>query len=129
MASHSIYVPRDSPALRFAHALGWLWRLGEPAAEPAPDRVGLGWAEAAGELYAQVRGGELAGAIVFADRPGSDVGALPGRQRRRGVADFGNGDVVQGQWACLTEGEPDLTSSIGVHTTREEGWLVIGADP
>jgi hypothetical protein len=96
---------------------------------PDPGRVGLGWAEEAPRLHALVREGALAGAVVFADRPGSDVGPLPGRARRRGVADFGDGDVVQGQFACLTEGEPALRSSLGVHTTREQGWMVVGADP
>ncbi len=129
MTNSCLYVPPGSPALRFAQGLSWLWRLGEISREPSPDLVALGWPDEATRLYAQVRSGELAGAVVFADRPGSDVGPLPGRQRRRGVADFGNGDIVQGQWSCLTEGKPDLRSSIGVHTTREEGWMVVGADP
>jgi hypothetical protein len=128
-AEGCLYVPPGSPALRFAQGLSWLWRLGELSSEPDSGLVGLGWAEESGDLYSLVQRGDLAGAVIFADRPGSDVGPLPGRARRRGVADFGDGDAVQGQFACLTEGEPALRSSLGVHTTREERWMVVGADP
>ena len=128
-AEGCLYVPPGSPALRFAQGLSWLWRLGSPAEQPADGLVGFGWAEEAGDLYSLVQDGALAGAVVFSDRPGSDVGPLPGRARRRGVADFGSGDAVLGQFACLTEGEPALRSSIGVHTTREERWMVVGGDP
>jgi hypothetical protein len=124
-----IFVPPDSPILAFARAIAWLWRLGPIVREPDPRLIGMGGSEEAADLHAQVRRGELAGAVIFTDRPGSDVGPLPGRARRRGVADFGDGDLVLGQFSCLTEGEAALRSSIGVHTTREERWMVVGADP
>ena len=91
--------------------------------------MGLGSLEDAAELNSRLRAGELAGAVIFATRPGPEDGPLPSRQRVMGVASFGDGCRVKGQFSVLHGGRPALRSSIGVHTVRDGNWLVFGADP
>jgi hypothetical protein len=116
-----------------AEAVSWLWRLGPVLDLPHPDAVGLGGLADAAELDALVRAGHLAGAAVFVSRPGPFDGALPSRQRVTGVASFGPGRRVEGQFFLLNgsngESKPVVQSSLGVHATRERNWMVFGADP
>src|SRR5207248_3151207 len=105
------------------------WRLGPVVSEPSPSAVGVGSIDEARELSSLVRAGRIAGAIVFAARPGGDVGAVPGRYRERGVARFtGKGSVV-GEFTLLAGGEATASSSLGVHAAVDRGCLTIGADP
>ncbi len=125
----SIYTAENSPVRQIAQAISWLWRLGPVLEEPSPSAVGLGWPNEAPALRRMIRSGELAGAIVFAPGPGPDVEAIPGRGRRVGVADFGDGNRVKGQFTCFTEGNPAARSSLGVHAVRDDNWLVLGCEP
>jgi hypothetical protein len=67
----------------------------------------------------------FAGAVAWLWR----LGPVPSRARVHGVADFGEGRRVVGQFAVLHGGKPDLRSSLGVHTVRDGNWIVFGADP
>lgn len=125
----SIYTPAASPVRGFADGVAWLWRLGPLRERPDPSAVGLGWLDDAAELKALVDGGRLAGAAVFANRPGPGDEALPSRGRVTGVASFGSGRRVFGQFCVLQGGEAAVRSSLGVHAIREGRWMVVGADP
>ena len=76
-----------------------------------------------------MRGGRLAGAAVFATRPGPGLGPIPSRARRTGVASFGPERRVTGQFPVLHGGSPAVRSSIGVHAVRDGDWMVFAADP
>src|SRR5688572_26707646 len=111
----------------FAEALGWLWRLPVPR-EPGGGAVGLGSIDEAEELHALVRSGDLLGAAIFGDRPGPDIGRVPGRQRFVGVAEFdagpGHGTSSRGAFTVLHgPGEAVASSNLGVHALRDENWL------
>lgn len=113
----------------FAEALGWLWRL-PVRHEPGEGLVGLGTIDEAPELHALVRSRELRGAAVFGDRPGPDIGPVPGRQRFVGPAEFDSGVSSQGTFAVLHgPGEAVASSGFGVHALRDENWLSLGSDP
>jgi peptidoglycan/xylan/chitin deacetylase (PgdA/CDA1 family) len=124
-----IFVPPGSRIAGFAEALSWLWRLGPLLDSPQPDAVGLGWLEEARELRALLDAGRLGGAAVFATRPGPGDGSMPSRGWVSGVASFGRGRRVTGQFCMLHGGTPALRSSLGVHAVRDGRWLVLGADP
>ena len=124
-----LYVPPGSRIRPFAEAVAWLWRLGPVLASPDPSAVGIGWLEEAGELDARQRAGELAGAAVFATRPGPGEGTMPNRSRWLGVADFGDAGRVSGQFCLLDGGEAVVRSSLGVHAVRDGGLMFFGADP
>jgi peptidoglycan/xylan/chitin deacetylase (PgdA/CDA1 family) len=124
-----LFVPPGSRVRRFAEALAWLWRLGPVLDSPVAGAVGLGSIEDAEELHRRLRAGDLAGAAVFATRPGPEEGPMPSRQRLVGVASFGPGCRVSGQFSVLHGGKPLLRSSLGVHAVRDGGWMVFGADP
>jgi hypothetical protein len=114
---------------RFAEAIAWLWRLGPVLDAPEPAAIGLGWLEDATELHALHRARRLAGAAVFATRPGAEIGPIPSRARRTGVASFGRDRRVVGQFPVLHGGNPAVRSSIGVHAVRDGRWMVFAADP
>jgi len=114
---------------RFAEAIAWLWRLGPVLEAPERAAVGLGWLEDAAELHSLVRARRLAGAAIFATRPGAAIGPIPSRARRTGVASFGPGRRVVGQFPVLHRGRPWVRSSLGVHAVREGTWTVFAADP
>lgn len=127
-----LFAPPGSPISNFAEAVAWLWRLGPVLDSPHPDAVGLGWLGDSAELDALVGAGRLAGAAVFATRPGPFDGALPSRARVNGVASFGSGRRVAGQFYVLNGGnggKPVVRSSLGVHAVRDGRWMVFGADP
>jgi hypothetical protein len=128
-AEGSLYVPPGSRARRAAEALAWLWRLGPILDSPARNAVGVGWLEDAPELETRSRDGGLRGAVVFAPRPGPDVGSVRPRRRVQGVARFGPGERVGGQFSLFDGGEAVVTSSLGVHAMAEGGLLAVGADP
>jgi hypothetical protein len=131
-APGSVFALPGSPVANFAEAVAWLWRLGPVVDKPHPDAVGLGWLGDSAEMEALVRAGKLAGAAVFATRPGPFDGALPSRARVNGVASFGPGQRVAGQFYVLNGangGTPVVQSSLGVHAVREQRWMVFGADP
>lgn len=128
-ASAHLYVPPGSRMRRFAEGLSWLWRLGPILDSPEPDAVGLGGLDDGHELHSLQASGKLAGAAVFATRPGPEDGPLPSRYRMRGVASFGEGRRVAGQFPLLDGGRPWVRSSLGVHAAREGSWAVFGADP
>jgi hypothetical protein len=114
---------------RFVEALAWLWRLGPVLDEPAPGAVGFGWQEEAASLEASLHAGELAATAVFANRPGPVESSLPSRARRIGTARFESGATVSGQFAVLHGGTPAVSSSIGVHATRDGDSMVFAIDP
>jgi hypothetical protein len=124
-----LFVPPGSRIGNFAGAVAWLWRLGPVLDSPDPSAVGLGWLEDASELHALVDAGRLAGAAIFATRPGPNHGPMPSRARVAGVASFGEGRRVAGQFYVLHGGRPAIRSSIGVHAVRDGRWMVLGADP
>ena len=124
-----LYVRSGSQIERVAKAVAWLWRLGPVLDTPDPSAVGVGWLGDAAELDALVRAGRLAGAVVFVTRPGPSDGAIPSRHRVNGVASFGPGKRVAGQFYVLDSGNPVVRSSIGVHAVRDRNWMVMGADP
>jgi hypothetical protein len=128
-ASGHLFVPAGSRMTRFAEAVAWLWRLGPLLEAPERSAVGVGWHEDADELHDLVRVGRLAGAVVFATRPGAELGPIPSRARRTGVASFGPGRRVIGQFPVLHGGKPAVSSSIGVHAVRDGSWMVFAADP
>jgi hypothetical protein len=125
----SLYVPPGSRAKRFAEALAWLWRLGPILETPHAGAVGVGWLEDTVELSAMLDERRLAGAVVFAPRPGPDVGPVRPRHRVRGVAKFGPGERVAGQFSLFDGGTAVTSSSLGNHAIREGDLLAIGADP
>jgi hypothetical protein len=124
-----VFVPPGSRMKRFGEAIAWLWRLGPVLEAPEPHAVGLGWLEDAAELHGLLRARRLAGAVIFATRPGAEIGPVPSRARRTGVASFGPGRRVVGQFPVLHGGRPAVRSSIGVHAVRERNWMVCAADP
>lgn len=128
--AEGIFVPAGSRMRRYAETLCWLWRLG--SVQNSPDRalVGLGWQDEAPELRRMLRNGTLAGAAIFATRPGPGEGSMPNCARRVGVASFGSGRRVAGQFYTLEGGgEPVVRSSLGVHAVRDGSRMVLGADP
>ncbi|MDQ2940335.1 MAG: hypothetical protein M3R23_07380, partial [Actinomycetota bacterium] len=128
-AQGSIYVAPGSRIGNFAQAVAWLWRLGPLLDSPDPAAVGLGWLDDAAELNALVDSGRLAGAAVFATRPGPNDGPMPSRARVTGVASFGRHSRVAGQFYILEGGKAAVRSSLGVHAVRDDRWMVLGADP
>ena len=128
-AAGSIYAAPGSRIARFAGALAWLWRLGPLLDSPDRAAVGFGWLEEGTELLSLVESGRLAGAVVFATRPGAPEGPMPSRARISGVASFGKGLRVSGQFSVLHGGTPVVRSSLGVHAVREGRWMGLGADP
>jgi hypothetical protein len=54
---------------------------------------------------------------------------MPSRARVSGVADFGRGLRVEGQFGVLPEGRPAVSSSLGTHAVREDRWMVLAVDP
>jgi hypothetical protein len=110
-----LYAPTGSAATGAAAGLAWLWRLGPVLEEPDPRAVGIGDAEQAAELAALVRAGRLAGAVVFASKPGPASAALPERCLGTGVAAFEGGIRLDGEFTLLDGGEPLLRSSLGTH--------------
>jgi hypothetical protein len=118
----------------FAEALGWLWRL-PVRHEPAGGLVGLGTIDEGADLHALVRSGDLRGAAVFGDRPGPDIGPVPGRQRFAGVAEFDpgshpRGTSTRGSFTVLHgPGRPAALSNFGAHALRDGNWLSLGCDP
>ncbi len=124
-----LYVPPGSSARRFAEAVAWLWRLGPVLDAPRPGAVGMGWVEETGELDGLLQAGELAATVVFCPRPGPDVGWVPPRERVRGVAAFGPGVAVRGQFSIIHGGEEWARSSLGVHAVASERRLAVAADP
>lgn len=127
-AAH-IYVQPGSRLRRFAEAVAWLWRLGPVADSPSPERIAFGWHEEAAGLRALLDSGDLLAAVIFANRPGPETDLLPSRARLIGVADFGEGNAVSGQFPVLHGGRPWIRSSLGVHATRSDNWVVMAADP
>jgi hypothetical protein len=125
----AIFVPDGSRIARFGQALAWLWRLGPVLDSPDQAAVGLGWLEDGAELHSLVESGRLAGAAVFATRPGAPEGPMPSRARVAGVASFGEGLRVAGQFSVLHGGKAAVRSSLGVHAVREGRWMGLGADP
>jgi hypothetical protein len=126
----SIYVPPGSRLRGFAETVAWLWRLGPVLDSPDRAMVGLGWQDEAADLQRLLRAGSLAGAVVFATRPGPGDGSTPSRARRMGTASFGRDRRVSGQFYVLDGGgEPVVRSSLGVHAVRDDAWMVLGADP
>lgn len=113
----------------FAKALAWLWRLGPVLDSPQRAAVGLGWHEESAELRALLDEGRLAAVAVFATRPGPGDAAMPSRGWVSGVASFGEGRRVGGQFCALHGGAPVVRSSLGVHAVRDGRWMVLGADP
>ena len=124
-----LYVPAGSRVRGFAEAIAWLWRLGALRDEPGPGCVGMGWLEDGPELRALVSERRLAGAAIFASRPGPDVGIVPGREPKYGVATFDDGVRVQGRFTVLHGGMPVVSSSLGAHATRDDRIFVAGIDP
>jgi hypothetical protein len=110
-----LYAPTGSAAIGVATGLAWLWRLGPVLDEPDPRAVGVGDAEEAAELAALVRGGRLAGAVVFVPGPGPASAPLPERRLATGVATFDGGIRLDGEFTVLDGGEPLLRSSLGTH--------------
>jgi hypothetical protein len=129
MTPGSLFVHQHSRMRPFAETIAWLWRLGPLLDVPQPGAVGLGWLEEAAELRSLLDRGDLAGAAIFAVRPGPRSGPLPSRARFSNVADFGESRSVFGQFSLLDGGTPAVRSSIGVHAVRDDGWMVFGADP
>ncbi|HEY5052023.1 MAG TPA: hypothetical protein VII45_01295 [Solirubrobacterales bacterium] len=123
-----VYVPAGSRIATFAKTLAGLWRLGPLLDSPQSQAVGFGWHEEASQLRAQVDEGRLAGAVVFADRPGPEGAGIPSRGWVSGVASFGPGLRVNGRF-CLLDGTPAVRSSLGAHAVRDGRWMVVGADP
>ena len=113
---------------RFAEAVSWLWRLGPVGDAPDPDAVCIGHHDEFELLDRMVSGGEVAATVTFASRPGPIEGRLPSRARMIGTAEFETG-VVEGQFVCLSGGDPVVGSSLGVHATRGEKAIVFGLDP
>lgn len=125
-----VYVPPGSRVRRFAEAVAWLWRLGPVRDSPDPAAVALGWQDDAVGLRRTLDAGGLAGAAVFAARPGPRMGPVPGRHRRVGDLPFGPGCRIGGEFYVLDgEGEPVVSSPLGVHAVRDGAWLSLGADP
>src|SRR4051794_23549656 len=98
MTEGRLYVPPGSGAAEFGAAIAWLWRLGRPLDGPRPEAVGVGTLDEADELLALAREGRLAGAAVFAPGAGPERDGVPGRELRRGVAGFGRGLRVRGEF-------------------------------
>ncbi len=131
MGQGRLYVPAGSRIARFAEAAAWLWRLGPLLSSPSEESVAIGWHEDAEELDDLVRTKRVRGAVIFTSRPGPETGCLPSRARLIGVADFGDGARVTGQFSVLHGGDgyPAIQSSLGVHATRNGNWMVMAVDP
>jgi hypothetical protein len=126
----ALFVLPGSRLRRFAETVAWLWRLGPVRESPGAAALGLGWLDEEAELRDLLRGGELAGAAVFAARPGPRTGTMPGRHRRAGTPSFGPGCRIGGEFYVLdAPGEPVVRSSLGVHAVRDGRLLLVGADP
>ncbi|MEX2108308.1 MAG: hypothetical protein WD827_05435 [Solirubrobacterales bacterium] len=54
---------------------------------------------------------------------------MPSRGWVSGVASFGEGRRVEGQFCVLNGGEVAVRSSLGTHAIREGNWMVLGAEP
>jgi hypothetical protein len=125
----SLYVRECSAVRSFVEAVSWLWRLGPILDSPRAGAVGIGSLEDAEELYDLLRADRLGGAVVFAARPGPDIGPVPPRQRVQGVADFGPGRRVAGPFCVLHGATPVVSSSLGAHAVRDGALLAVAADP
>jgi hypothetical protein len=130
MSDHGrLFVRPDSPALRAASALSWLWRLGPLLDEPAPDAVAVGVLESEAELLALLESRRACGVVLFAPEPGPATGGVPGRRRVEGVARFGPGQRIAGAFTVFDHGEPAARSSLGSHAVRDGRTLALAADP
>jgi len=129
-AAGGIFALPGSRVRRFAEAISWLWRLGPVCESPDRAAVGLGWLDEMAELRKLVRSGELAGAAVFAARPGPRTGRMPGRHRRAGTPSFGPDCRIGGDFYVLdAKGEAVVRSELGAHAVRDGAWMLVGADP
>jgi hypothetical protein len=118
-----------SPARPLAEALSWLWRLGPVADTPEPGRVGIGSIEEAQELAAAVRERRLAGAVIMAAELGPEVGPVPARARREGVARFARGAAVFDAYPVFAGGEAVVRTRVGAHAVLiADRVLAVGAD-
>jgi hypothetical protein len=125
-----LFVRPGSPLRGFAETVAWLWRLGPVRESPGAAALGLGSLDEAAELRDLLRGGELAGAAVFAARPGPRTGTMPGRHRRAGTPSFGPRCRIGGEFYVLdAPGEPVVRSSLGVHAVRDGNLLLVAGDP
>jgi hypothetical protein len=129
-AQGGVFVLPGSRVRRFAETVAWLWRLGPVRDSPNRATLALGWLDDIAELRDLLDRGNLAGAVVFASRPGPRTGTMPGRHRRVGTPSFGPGCRIGGEFYVLdAAGEPVIRSSLGVHAVRDGNWMLIGADP
>ena len=123
----ALHARPGSEAEAWAEGLAWLWRLGAVEPVPGPNAIGVGTESEAAELSRLVQAGELRGAIVAVRAPG-DAAGIPAR-RVSGVASFGPGARVAGEFVLLERGEPAAESSLGVHAAVDSGVLYLGYDP
>ena len=112
MASGSVARP-------YAEGIAWLWRLGEPIAEPIPGAVGFGVEDEGDRLAGHLAAGRLAGAVVLAAGKQID-----GRLR------FEEGFRLHGPAQLLPDGVlPLVRSSAGLHAGEREGVLYLATTP
>ena len=123
----ALHARPGSEAEAWAEGLAWLWRLGAVEPAPGPNAIGVGTESEAAELSRLVQAGELRGAIVAVRTPG-DAAGIPAR-RVSGVASFGPGARVAGEFVLLERSQPAAESSLGVHAAVDSGVLYLGYDP
>src|SRR4051812_34232659 len=100
-----------SPARSAAEALAWLWRLGPLLDAPDPRAVGFGDLSKAAELDGLLGAGRLAGVVLFAAEDGPEAGGVPERQRVQGLASFGPGTRLRGEFTVFGGGTAAVRSS------------------
>lgn len=127
-ARGGLYVETGSPLRPVAEAIAWLWRL--PLRErPEPSLVGIGGVEDATGLGRLVRGGGLAAAVAFAGAAGPETQGVPARSRVEGVARFGPGGALAGEFVVFAGGSPAVATNLGAHAVRDGNLLLVGFDP
>ncbi len=118
-----------SPVRSAAEALAWLWRLGPVLEAPDARAVGFGELSEAAELDGLLGAGRLAGVVLFAPDEGPESQGLPERRRLHGLASFGKGSRLAGDFTVFGGGTPALRSSLGAHAVRDGRTLALAAPP
>ena len=126
-----LFALERSPARGAAEALAWLWRLGPLLDAPDARAVGFGGPSDEAELTGLLKAGSLAGLVLFAPDEGPATAAVPERRRRAGVASFGPGQRLAGEFTLFGAGAAGEArrSSLGVHAVRDGNTLMLAADP
>lgn len=121
-----LFVATGSPALPLARAVGWLWRLGDPASSPSPGAVGIGTIDEGETLGELVAANRLAAAAILCPEPGGEVGWIPARRTITGVCRFPGIGAIEEPFTVFGSGRAAVRSDRGIHAVRNGRLLAIG---